>query len=46
MNDAGEIVEATALPKSEADVAAPQSAAASATGAAIAAVEEFGSPHR
>jgi MFS transporter, ACS family, aldohexuronate transporter len=42
MNDAGEVVNAVALPKSESDVAPPQSAGASATGAAIAAVEEIG----
>jgi len=43
MNDAGEVMKATALPKSEAKVAPPQSAGASVTGAAIAAVEEVGS---
>src|SRR5215470_12967774 len=42
MNDAGEVMKATALPKSEAKVAPPQSAGASVTGAAIAAVEEVG----
>jgi ACS family hexuronate transporter-like MFS transporter len=42
MNDAGEVMKATALPKSEANVAPPQSAGASATGAAIATVEEIG----
>src|SRR5258705_10073419 len=42
MNDATEIVNATALPKSEAHVAPPQSAGASTTGAAIAAVEQIG----
>ncbi|HKE60663.1 MAG TPA: MFS transporter [Pyrinomonadaceae bacterium] len=42
MNDAGEVMKATALPKSEATVAPPQSAGASATGAAIAAGEQIG----
>jgi ACS family hexuronate transporter-like MFS transporter len=42
MNDASEIVEATSLPKSESPVAPPQSAGASATGAALAAVEQVG----
>src|SRR5678815_1469443 len=41
MNDASDIVEATALPKSESTIAPPQSAAASATGAA-AAIEHIG----
>lgn len=42
MNEAREIVEATSLPKSESNVAPPQSAAASATGAAAAAIQEVG----
>lgn len=42
MKDASGIVPATALPKSESDVAAPQSAGTSATGAAAAAVAEIG----
>ena len=42
MNDASEIVEATALPKSEAAISPPQSAGASATGSAVAAVEKIG----
>ena len=42
MKDASGIVQATALPKSESDVAAPQSAGTSATGAAAAAVAEIG----
>jgi MFS transporter, ACS family, aldohexuronate transporter len=42
MNDASEVVEATALPKSEAEVSPPQSAGASAANAAVAAVEEIG----
>ncbi len=42
MNEASEIVEATSLPKSESKVAPPQSAAASATGAAAAAMQEVG----
>lgn len=41
MNDAREIVEATSLPKSESEVAPPQSTAASATGA-VAAIQEVG----
>jgi MFS transporter, ACS family, aldohexuronate transporter len=40
MKEASEIVEATSLPKSESKVAPPQSAAASATGAAAAAIQE------
>jgi ACS family hexuronate transporter-like MFS transporter len=43
MNDAGEIVKASALPKTAAEVAPPQAAGASATGAPIAVVEEIGS---
>jgi len=42
MNDAGDIVEATSLPKSESQVAPPQSAASSVSGAAVAAIEEIG----
>jgi len=42
MNDASQIAKATALPKSEAEVAPPQSTGASVAGSAIAAVEEFG----
>jgi ACS family hexuronate transporter-like MFS transporter len=42
MNEASEIVEANALPKSEAEIPPPQSSASSATGAAIAAVEQIG----
>jgi ACS family hexuronate transporter-like MFS transporter len=42
MNDASELLKTTSLPKSEADIAPPQSAGASAAGAAIAAVEEIG----
>ena len=40
MSDTSESVEATAYPKSESDVAPPMSAGASATGAAVAALEE------
>src|SRR5512138_3240732 len=43
MKDASEIVEATALAKSDAEISPPQSAGASATGATIAAVEQIGS---
>src|SRR6184192_3877087 len=39
MADPRKVVEETALPKSEAEVAPPQSAGASVTGAAVAAVE-------
>jgi ACS family hexuronate transporter-like MFS transporter len=42
MKEASEIVEVTSLPKSESKVAPPQSAAASATGAAAAAIQEVG----
>src|SRR5436305_6639884 len=42
MSDTTESVKATAQPKSEADVAPPQSAGASVTGAAVAAVESIG----
>jgi len=42
MNDASEIVEATALPKSEAAISPPQSAGTSATGSVVAAVEKIG----
>ena len=42
MKDASDIVQATALPKSESEIAPPQSAAASATGAVAAVVEEVG----
>lgn len=42
MNETSEVVNATAFPKSRSDVAPPQSAGASATGAAIAAVEGIG----
>lgn len=42
MNEPSEIVQATALPKSESKVAPPQSAGASVTGAAVAAVAEIG----
>ena len=42
MKEASEIVEATSLPRSESKVAPPQSAAASATGAAAAAIQEVG----
>src|SRR5678816_4163884 len=42
MNDASEVVEATALPKSEAEISPPQSSGASVAGAAVAAVEEIG----
>jgi ACS family hexuronate transporter-like MFS transporter len=42
MKEASEIVEATSLPKSESKVAPPQSAAASATGAAAATIQEVG----
>ena len=43
MSDAREIVEASALPKSEAKVPPPQSAGASATGAAAVAADQIGS---
>src|SRR3989440_4383204 len=42
MADPRKVVEETALPKSEAEVAPPQSAGASVTGAAVAAVEGMG----
>ena len=42
MADPRKVVEETALPKSEAEVAPPQSAGASVTGAAVAAVEGVG----
>jgi ACS family hexuronate transporter-like MFS transporter len=42
MSDTSRIVKATALPKSEAEVAPPQSAGASATGATVAAFESTG----
>jgi MFS transporter, ACS family, aldohexuronate transporter len=42
MKEASEIVEATSLPKSESKVAPPQSAAASATGATAATIQEVG----
>jgi ACS family hexuronate transporter-like MFS transporter len=42
MSDTTKAVKATALPKSESEVAPPQSAGASATGAAIAAAEGIG----
>ena len=42
MVDPREVVEETALPKSESEVAPPQSAGASVTGAAVAAVEGVG----
>src|SRR5215210_1003117 len=42
MSDTTKSVKATALPKSESEVAPPQSAGASATGAAIAAAEVVG----
>lgn len=42
MSDTTESVKATARPKSESEVAPPQSAGASVTGAAVAAVEEIG----
>ena len=43
MNDASEVVQATALPKSESTVAPPQSAGASTAGAAVAIAEQIGS---
>jgi MFS transporter, ACS family, aldohexuronate transporter len=43
MKDASEVVKASSFPKSESRLAPPQSAAASATGAAISAVEQVGS---
>src|SRR5438045_8306924 len=43
MSDISKSVEKTALPKSKAEVAPPQSAGASVTGAAVAAFEEIGS---
>ena len=42
MNEVKQIVEEIAVPKSEADVAPPQSAAATVTGAAVAATETYG----
>jgi ACS family hexuronate transporter-like MFS transporter len=42
MTDASDIVEAASLPKSESQVAPPQSAASSVSGAAVAAIEEIG----
>src|SRR5436305_6781237 len=42
MADPRKVVEETALPKSESEVAPPQSAGASVTGAAVAAVESLG----
>ncbi|HSB26565.1 MAG TPA: MFS transporter, partial [Pyrinomonadaceae bacterium] len=42
MNEASEVVEATSLPKSESQVAPPQSAGASATGSIAAAVADAG----
>ena len=42
MSDTSESLKATALPKSESEIAAPQSAGASATAAAIAAAEVIG----
>jgi ACS family hexuronate transporter-like MFS transporter len=42
MNEVKQIVEEIAVPKSEADVAPPQAAAATATGAAIASTETYG----
>jgi ACS family hexuronate transporter-like MFS transporter len=42
MSDARKMVEATALPKSESEIAPPQSAASSVTGAAVAAAEKVG----
>ena len=43
MNEVKQIVEESAVPKSEADLAPPEAAVATATGAAIAATETFGS---
>ena len=42
MKEASDVLQAASLPKSESDVAPPQSAASSAIGATVAAVEEIG----
>jgi len=42
MKEASDVLEATSLPKSQSDVAPPQSAATSAIGATVAAVEQIG----
>src|SRR5262245_48620950 len=42
MKEASDVLQATSLPKSQSDVAPPQSAATSAIGATVAAVEEIG----